>query len=357
MLRVRTIWLVALLLAAGCDRGGQPAPAPSAAAAPAAVVAAPAAVAIAAAGAATLPPATALQIDRASIIAFVNRWAQLQNEGDFVAYSSLYAPGFTGIKRVAEETSTFDRSGWLEDRRRLLAGDARVRVSKLAILRSDATVGVVFEQQYSTATFADRGSKVLTLQRMDDERAPEGWRIVREEMLTSTLAPEARSRRCGALLEQLAGAGPGVRYFANLASSTSATARWAAVGSHDDADSRADDGYASELWGLLSGDEWQAAFVSMSPPSGDWVREASLCFRPDGTVAQVIDRYRGFSPDEGLVEDIVSSTYARDGAELSSKTDVRNLGTGKPAQTRSYFRPPPLLVKKTAALPFAALLE
>jgi hypothetical protein len=356
-------WLLTALLAAACERGAEEtgelekppeavvdsataaSAVPSGAGAPAVSAPAPAASAAA--------TTRAEQIDRASVVAFVNRWAQLQNDGDFAEYSNLYAPDFAGIERVAQTTTAFDKDSWLADRRRMFDAAARVLLSGVEILRADTTVGVVFEQRYSTPSFAERGDKALTLQKAGDQ-----WRIVREEMLAPRVAaPGRRQAACPILLKQLASASAGVRYVANLASAEAATARWASVSSHDDADGRADDGHAWEFWALLHGNEWQVASVSLSSPSGDSARHSSFCFRPDGTLSQVIDSYRTLMSDQGLVEDTVTSVYSRAGVELSSKTDARYLATGKPAQTGAYLRPPPMLVKRAAELPFAALLK
>jgi hypothetical protein len=353
MNRARLILLLGAL-AAACDRAGAESaelepgsnPAPEQATPPLAPSSAAPAPASSVAG------ATAVQIDRASVVAFVNRWAQLQNEGNFAGYSSLYAPELSAIERVGETATVFDRAGWLADRRRRFDSEARVLVSGIELLRSETTLAVVFEQQYSSASFSERGNKALTLQ-----RAGEGWRIVREERLGSEVAPAgARAGACAALLKQLASAGAGVRYFANVASANASKARWASVSSHGDADGRSADGYAWEFWAFLTGERWQAASVSLSSPAGDSARASSFCFRPDGTLAHVVDRYRTLG-EQGLVEDTVTSKYSREGAELSSKTDARYLATGKPAPTGSYLRPPPLLVKTATALPFAPLLK
>jgi hypothetical protein len=348
MTRIRAFWLLACAAPAACSReSAEPPGGERASSAERAPVAAAAAPALSAA-----PPPRAVQIDRASIIAFVNRWAELQNAGDFSAYSSLYAPDFGGVEHEGERTLTVERRGWLDARRPLFERKLRVLVSKLEILRSDASVGVLFEQELSSLDLDERGHKALTLHKTAD-----GWRIVREELLSAPPTPALRDGPCAALFEQLASAAPGVRYFANLASASATSPRWVTVSSHGDADGRADDGYAWEFWGLSSGERWQAASVTLSAPSGDWAREASLCFRGDGSVATVIDRYRGLSADEGLLEDTITSTYARGGDELTSATEVRNLASGEPARTRSYSRPPPLLVKRMSELPFAALLR
>lgn len=337
MRSTRAFWLVVVALSAGCDRGASEATAPAArppASAP------------------TVPAATpAAQIDRASIVAFVHRWAQLQTAGDLLAHAALYAPGFAGSERVAELTTPFDLTGWLEHRRRSLGPSARVLVPALEILRGEGVVAVVIEPRDGTAAASEGETTTLLL-----ERAGESWRILREDLIRDEPGKRARGP-CATLLGQLAGADAPLQHFANLAGARATEPRWAAVSSHDDADGRSDDGYVWELWTFLRSSAGQIASVSRASPAGDWVREASFCFRSDGTPLEVIDRHRTLLGDGQLVDDVVTTRYSRQAVERSSTSLARFLVTGKPAPADAYLRPPPLLVERASDLPFAALLR
>lgn len=338
-----SLWLLGAALAVACDRGS--AESAAHAAAPGATVAA--APAQAAAPTATT---TAAQIDRASIVAFVHRWAQLQNAGELLAHAALYAPGFAGSERVGELSTPFDLTGWLEQRRRTLAPGARVLVPGLEILRGDGAVAVVIEPHDPSAALSNGTRTTLLL-----ERVGESWRIAREDLIHDEAAKRARGP-CATLLEQLASAGASVQYFANLAGARATEPRWAAVSSHDDADGRSDDGFVWELWALLRSSAGEIASVSRASPVGDWAREASFCFRSDGSPLEVIDRYRTLLPDRQIVDDVVTTRYSRAAVERSSTSLARFLVSGKPAPADAYLRPPPLLVERASDLPFAGLL-
>jgi len=333
-------WLLGAALSVACDRG-ESAEAASAPGAPAA----------AASLAQPLSGATAAQVDRASIVAFVHRWAQLWSGSDVLGHAALYAPGFAGSERVGELTTPYDLTGWLEQRRRARTPGGRVLVPSIELLRGDGAVAVVIEPRQVAAALSDGAKTSLLL-----ERAGEGWRIVREDVIVDD-AGKRRRGPCTDLLEQLARAGASVRYFANLAGAGAASPRWSAVSSHDDADGRSDDGHVWELWALLHASAGDVASVSRASPAGDWAREASFCFRSDGSPVEVIDRYRTLLPGRQLVDDIVTTRYSRQGEERSSKTVARYLVSGKPAPVDAYLRPPPLLVESVGQLPFAALLR
>jgi preprotein translocase subunit SecY len=103
MKSTRASWLLGAALAVACDRSGSEAPA-QAADPPAAKLSSPPLVSAA-------PPASttpAAQIERASIVAFVHRGAQLQNTGELLAHAALFAPGFAGSERAGALTTPFD---------------------------------------------------------------------------------------------------------------------------------------------------------------------------------------------------------------------------------------------------------
>src|SRR6478735_4058355 len=63
------------------------------------------------ASSATQAPAS-VSFDSASARQLVERWVRAQNDHDFTAYSALYAPRFSGTKRVGGYSKRFDRASW-----------------------------------------------------------------------------------------------------------------------------------------------------------------------------------------------------------------------------------------------------
>lgn len=111
----------------------------------------------------------------------VNLWLADQNQGDFEHYQKLYAPDFVGVKRAGPRTTTFDRAGWLDDRRRMFAKKMKVEAETVRVFASAASARVVFVQRWSSGNYSDVGPKQLVLRR----RGAAGWLIVREELVTS----------------------------------------------------------------------------------------------------------------------------------------------------------------------------
>lgn len=287
------------------------------------------------------------------MLELVQRWVQLQNAADFAGYSALYAPDFTGIKRVGERQTAFDRAGWLQDRRRMFQRPQQVVASDVEIFRADSQLRVVFEQQWSSSTFADRGKKLLSL-----VPAGAGWQIAREEMLDSRLLPATeRSGPCAQLHALIESDDPSLKRFAEVTpDQQGAPMAWSLVRSQQEADERSPDGTAWEVWQMAEREGWRLAVLSASSASQDWVSESEHCFRPDGTLAQLTDTLRTFYSEHGLVSDTVTRSYGLDGGVLSSSTDARYVDSGKRAEPGTYHRPEPAAVPRVKDLPFASLL-
>ncbi len=130
------------------------------------------------------PPAAPGLVDAgapdAAVKAFVQRWLDAQNGGDFDAYAALFAERFTGIKRAGERTRTFDRDRWLKDRRRMFKKQMKVDAADIRVLPGKGAAVVTFEQTWESGTFRDVGPKQLVI-----VGEGEAMRIAREEMLAS----------------------------------------------------------------------------------------------------------------------------------------------------------------------------
>ena len=110
--------------------------------------------------------------------AFLDRWLAAQNQGDFAAYSALYAPAFAGVRRSGTSVKEFDRDGWLADRKRMFGDKMIVSADNPEVTQAGDRITIEFEQTWESGTYADKGPKRIILA---------GGLVVSEEMLASTL--------------------------------------------------------------------------------------------------------------------------------------------------------------------------
>lgn len=130
------------------------------------------------------PPAASVHaptsLPEADVKVFVARWEAAQNEHDFATYSKLYAERVMGVKRVGTYSKRFDRARWLVDRKPMVEGSAKVRVSDLQLVATSGGTRALFTQEFTSAGFHDIGRKELFLVPVTG-----GFAISREEMLSS----------------------------------------------------------------------------------------------------------------------------------------------------------------------------
>jgi len=119
-------------------------------------------------------------VEDAAITNTLKVWLAAQNAGDFAAYSALYAPRFTGIKRAGDRTTRFDRARWLVDRERMFKRAMKVEASQVEVQATQLGAVVRFTQTWESGTFKDVGPKQVVLVKTAD-----GLRIAKEEMLAS----------------------------------------------------------------------------------------------------------------------------------------------------------------------------
>jgi hypothetical protein len=163
-----------LLLAVACGDKPQATPAPPAPA----LVASPSQPA---AAAPAVPAAPGVEESRARDV--VERWLRAQNEGDLATYEGLYAQRFRGEKRAGERLYSFDRAGWLADRKKMFGKPMKVSVEDVRVSVGQASATVELVQSFAQGNFADRGPKLLVLAREGD-----ALKIASERMLASELA-------------------------------------------------------------------------------------------------------------------------------------------------------------------------
>lgn len=130
------------------------------------------------------PDAGPARLDEGAVRVVLDAWVRAQNEGDFARYEALYAARFSGVKRAGPRSRSFDRAGWLADRRRMFAGAQRVAVRDVSIDLGANTALVRFTQDYTAGDFHDVGEKRLAIVAQGA-----AIRIAREEMLASVMVP------------------------------------------------------------------------------------------------------------------------------------------------------------------------
>ena len=101
----------------------------------------------------------------AEATALVDHWIAAQNTGDFTAYDALYARRFEGVKRIGARSQSFDRDGWMRDRKRMFSKPMHVEAFNVAVNVFRQMAFVRFEQRWSSGTFADVGTKDIQLVR------------------------------------------------------------------------------------------------------------------------------------------------------------------------------------------------
>lgn len=129
------------------------------------------------------PPASPpVSPTEAAARALLDRWLAAQNQGRFEDYAALYAPGFTGVKRVGKTVKAMDRAAWLKDRKAMFKArlDVAARDLVIAPAAAGAATGAVltFTQTWISGSFGDVGPKRLVLDATQTH-------IVSEELLTS----------------------------------------------------------------------------------------------------------------------------------------------------------------------------
>lgn len=120
-------------------------------------------------------------IDLGEVRSVLEAWERSQNQGDFEAYRELYAERFVGIKRAQSRVFQADREDWLKDRETMFAKPMTVNVVDAQVTGAGGFARANFTQKFRTKTFSDEGPKELQLV----QSAGGGWKIAREEMLSS----------------------------------------------------------------------------------------------------------------------------------------------------------------------------
>jgi hypothetical protein len=106
--------------------------------------------------------------------------AEAQNQGRFAEYQMYYGDEFIGVRRSGNRTVSFDRKGWMQDRKRMFEKPMTVAADNVHIFASVRTARIIFTQRWSSGRYADTGPKQLVLR-----RGPDGFHIAREELFAS----------------------------------------------------------------------------------------------------------------------------------------------------------------------------
>jgi hypothetical protein len=124
--------------------------------------------------------------------AFLGRWLDAQNNGDFAGYEALYDPHVSGVRRSGAQTARFDHDGWMRDRQRMFAHAMTVAAEDEHAAELHDRVVVTFTQTFEQGSYHDAGKKLLVL-----ARRAGGLAIVHEEMMDSTISAPSRARVVG----------------------------------------------------------------------------------------------------------------------------------------------------------------
>lgn len=117
-------------------------------------------------------------LDEDSVRGVLVRWEKAQDERNFAAYRSCYAPQFVGIKRTKGGRETrMDYSVWMNDRQKMFRNLIDVSADDPQITLEGDSATVLFIQRFRSVNYEDTGQKTLRLKML-----PEGARIVFEEL-------------------------------------------------------------------------------------------------------------------------------------------------------------------------------
>ncbi|MFM7671038.1 MAG: hypothetical protein ACKO6Q_00395 [Bacteroidota bacterium] len=131
-------------------------------------------------------------LTRSEIEAFMQRWIKVYNTHTYDTYVKLYDRElFRGVKRpVGGSKNTYDYDGWVENKRsefRKYKPEVLMDELRITNLNENGVSKVSFQQTWISysATYADRGEKVMTLRKVNGE-----IKIIYEELLYSEPADE-----------------------------------------------------------------------------------------------------------------------------------------------------------------------
>ena len=127
--------------------------------------------------------------------ATLDAWMAAQNQGQFAAYSELYATKFNGVKRSGPRVRRMNREVWLKDRQGMFKKKMTVGVSQVVFALGSGTANVSFVQRWSSGKYQDEGPKRMLLV-LEAGR----YRIAQEEMLGSKVEGEYMATEKGMLM-------------------------------------------------------------------------------------------------------------------------------------------------------------
>ena len=129
------------------------------------------------------------KLDKEDVQGLLRAWLQAQNQGDFEAYSALYASRFYGVKRSGPRTYRYAREDWLQDRQRMFRKQVTVQADDVRITSASSTAEIRFIQTWASGSYKDVGPKQLVVVREGEQ-----LRLAREEMLGSKIIDESSPR-------------------------------------------------------------------------------------------------------------------------------------------------------------------
>jgi hypothetical protein len=136
----------------------------------------------------------AAALSRDGVRLLLDGWLAAQNAGDFAAYERLYAERFAGVRRSGPRTASFDRKGWMRERKDMFGRSMHVEASQVELSVTPQVARITLQQAWSSGDYRDVGPKQMVV-----VATAGGPRIAREEMLSSRLAGPAVRAAAGDL--------------------------------------------------------------------------------------------------------------------------------------------------------------
>jgi ketosteroid isomerase-like protein len=125
---------------------------------------------------------------------FLWGWVAAQNNGDFARYRAQYAPEFEGVVRVGKHARKVKAAAWMKEQQRLFAKVQTVATRDEKVQATGDHGEIRFWRTVDSGTYHEESERLLVL-----ERGADGWRITREEMLSSKVDPSR-----GSAMEEMA---------------------------------------------------------------------------------------------------------------------------------------------------------
>jgi hypothetical protein len=116
----------------------------------------------------------------AELRSFLLDWAAAQNSGDFADYQAKYSVEFQGLDHTKKRAPAVKAAAWMKEQQRLFAKPRSVTIRDEQAQATGSDGELRFIRAVDSGTYHEEGERRLLLR-----REVNGWRITREEVLSS----------------------------------------------------------------------------------------------------------------------------------------------------------------------------